>query len=270
MPSLSAIIITKNEADSIERCVKSVQFADEIIVIDSESNDDTVRIAKQLGAKVFVRRSPGFGPQKNYGAAQAAGDWLLFLDADEEITSDLAREITDIINNHHHNFYWLKVTTVFLNRRLKNIYSYDPRLYLKTAGAWTSRHINEQLQTNLGETIALHDNLSGTFTHPLYHHSSPTIKAHLQHMAEQTALDAQQMAKHDLHRSGRSIRPVWYLPYYLATRQFIKLYLYKHGWLDGYAGLVWCYLAAKYEYTTAKKYLRLKSGQRAPHQPILR
>lgn len=270
MPSLSAIIITKNEADNIERCIKSAKFADEVIVIDSKSNDNTNRLAEQLGAKLFIRPWPGFGPQKNFGATKASGDWLLFLDADEEISPALAQEMTTTISNPQKEFYWLKVTTIFLNRQLKNIYGYDPRLYLKTAGAWTSRHVNEQLQTNLGQTIHLSDNLSDTFKNPLYHHSCSTIKEHLKHMAEQTALDAQQMAKHNLHRSGHPIQPTWYLPYYLAIRQFTKLYLYKHGFLDGYAGLVWSSLSAYYEYVTSKKYLRLKSGQRTPHQPILR
>ncbi|PIT98493.1 MAG: hypothetical protein COT71_00395 [Candidatus Andersenbacteria bacterium CG10_big_fil_rev_8_21_14_0_10_54_11] len=269
MPTLSVVIITKNEEDNISRCIDSVRFADEVIVV-SESNTSTAADAKQLGAKIFIRPWPGFGPQKNFGAAQAHGEWLLFLDADEEAPAALQKEIQHIIANASHDFYWLKIVTIFLGRPLRHLHGHNPRLMRKSAGSWTSHHLHEQLQTNTGRTITLGDNLSSVLHHPLYHHSHQTISAYRKQMAENTALDAQYMAKHDRHRSGRHIRPAVYLPYYLALRQFIKLYAYKRGMLDGYAGFMWASQSAHYEYVMGKKYLLLKSGQRQPHQPVLR
>ncbi|MEX1112770.1 MAG: glycosyltransferase family 2 protein [Candidatus Andersenbacteria bacterium] len=268
--TLSAIIITKNEEDNIERCIKSVQFANEVIVVDAESKDDTVALAKKMGAKTFVRPWPGYGPQKNFGAAQATGEWLLFLDADEEVPSKLADEIQRVITDPKKDYYWLKIVTVFLRKHLHHLYGHDPRLFRKSAGAWTSYHVHEQIQTNFGQVIQLGDELSGVLAQPLYHHTHDTVEAFLRQAAEYTALDAQYMSKQNRHRSGRPVSPVWYLPLYLSTRQFVKLYFYKKGILDGYAGFMWSALGARYEYLTAKKYLRIKSGRRAPHEPVLR
>lgn len=267
---LSAIIITKNEEDNIERCVKSARFCDEVIVVDAESNDRTVAIAKFMGAKIFVRPWPGYGSQKNFGAVQAQGEWLLFIDADEEVTPALAQEILELIQNPSKDFYWLKIVTVFLHRPLRHLFGHNPRLFRKAQGSWTGYKVHEQVQTNDGQKITLEDNLSAVLHAPLLHHSHQTIAAYLKRMAEYTALDAQQMAVYNRHRSGRPVRPVWWLPHYLATRQFAKMYLYKKGLLDGYAGLMWSLLSAYYEWTMAKKYVLLKEGKKDPGQPVLR
>lgn len=267
---LSTIIITKNEEDNIERCVKSVQFADEVIVIDAESNDRTVEIAQRLGAKTFVRPWPGYGSQKNFGAAQAQGEWLFFIDADEEVTPELAQETHATITSPAKDFYWLKIVTVFLGRRMKHIFGHNPRLFKKSAGSWTGYQVHEQVQTNAGDKIVLGDSRSALLHNFLLHHSHKTIASYLRRMADYTSLDAQQMAKHDRHRSGRPVRPVWWLPHYVAARQFVKLYAYKKGALDGYAGLMWSLLSAYYEWTMAKKYVLLKEGKKDPGQPVLR
>lgn len=267
---LSAIIITKNEEDNIGRCVKSVAFADEVIVVDAESNDQTVAIAKRLGAQTFVRPWPGYGPQKNFGASKAEGEWLLFIDADEEVTPELAEEIKKTIHENQKDFYWLKIVTVFLQRRLNYISGHNPRLFKKACGCWTSYHVHEQVQDNFGRRLQLGDDISGALSTPLLHHSHETAAAYLKRMREYTTLDAQEMARQDHHRSGRAVQPVWWLPHYLAVRQFLKLYFYKKGLLDGYAGLMWSALSAYYEWTMAKKYTLLKAGLRAPRQAVLR
>lgn len=267
---ISAIIITKNEEDNIERCIKSLGFADEIIVVDAESKDDTLAIARKLGAKTFSRPWPGYGPQKNFGAAQAQHDWILFVDADEEVSSELANEIKEAIKKPSKNFYWLAITTIFLKQPLHHLAGYNPRLFKKSEGAWTSHHIHEQIQTNFGKTVKLGDNLSEVLKKPLYHHSHESIRAYLQRASEYTALDAQHMSKDNRHRSGRNVTPSWHLPFFLAARQFVKLYFYKKGILDGYAGLIWSALSAYSEYLTGKKYLRIKSGKRSSHTPVLR
>lgn len=257
-PKLSAIIITKNEEDNIARAAKGVQFVDEIIVVDAESKDETVRIAQSLGAKTFVRPWPGYGPQKNFGAAKAKGDWLLFIDADEEITPKLAEEIKAVILNPVKDFYWLKIVTVFLKKPLRNLFGHNPRLFKKSAGSWTRYHVHEQVQTNFGDVIRLGDDKSAVLKHPLLHHSHKTIQDYLSRMAEYTTLDAQQMAKTGKHRSGRPVKPSWLLPFYLSSRQLVKMLFYKKGIFDGSAGWTWSALSAYYEWTMAKKYLALQ------------
>src|SRR6185503_9094465 len=97
--SVSVVVITKNEAAAIERCLRSVAWADEIVVVDSGSSDRTVEISQKLGARVSVTADgPGFGPQKNRALAQATGDWVLSLDADEWVTPDLRDEILTVIS----------------------------------------------------------------------------------------------------------------------------------------------------------------------------
>ncbi len=93
MPHLSAIIITKDEAANIGDCLDSLAFCDERIVVDAASNDGTLLIAKEKGARVATHGWKGFGPQKNYALSLAQGDWVLSIDADERVTPELAREI---------------------------------------------------------------------------------------------------------------------------------------------------------------------------------
>lgn len=94
MPStVACIVITKNEERNIADCLASARWADELIVVDAESADKTVELARASGAKVFVRPWPGFGLQKNFGMAQASSDWILVLDADERVTEDLRDEV---------------------------------------------------------------------------------------------------------------------------------------------------------------------------------
>jgi glycosyltransferase involved in cell wall biosynthesis len=102
MTRLSIIIITKNEAERLPRCLESVRFADEIIVLDSGSTDATLEIARRYTDKVFVSDGwPGFGPQKNAALSHATGDWVLSLDADEWLTPELAAEILAVVAADH-------------------------------------------------------------------------------------------------------------------------------------------------------------------------
>ena len=97
MRTLSAIIIVKNEAEHIDRCLASLDFVDEIIVLDSGSEDNTVAMCKAYTEKVFVTDWPGFGPQKNRALAKAQSDWVLSIDADEWVTTDLRTEILTLL-----------------------------------------------------------------------------------------------------------------------------------------------------------------------------
>src|SRR2546428_5190267 len=94
---LSVVVITKNEERNIGVCLESVRWADEIIVVDAESTDRTIAIAREYTEKVFVRPWPGFGPQKNFGVEQACTDWVLIVDADERVSQELAGEIRRVL-----------------------------------------------------------------------------------------------------------------------------------------------------------------------------
>jgi hypothetical protein len=257
---LSAVVITKNEEDTIERCLKALHFADERLVIDADSEDRTISIAQDLGAQVYTNPWPGYGPQKNFGMEKAQGEWVLFVDADEEVSSSLAQEIRMTIENPQFDFYWLKIITVFLGKPLTHLFGHNPRLFKKTAGRWTDAFVHEQVE-HIDEdvVIKLGDRHSAKLHEPLLHHSHPTITSYLTSMHQYTDLDAKEMANTDRHRSGRVVTPNILLPWTLALRQFFKLLIYRQGILDGPRGFLWCVFSAYYEYEMAQKYLTLKS-----------
>ena len=95
--TIAAVVITKDEEKNIADCLESLRWADELIVVDAESRDRTVELAKQYTPKVFVRPWPGYGPQKNFGIDQAAAEWILVVDADERVTVGLRREIETLL-----------------------------------------------------------------------------------------------------------------------------------------------------------------------------
>jgi len=255
---LSAIVITHNEESTIKRCLASVAFADEIIVVDSGSTDKTLSIARSAGARVFEHPWGGFGAQKNYGAQQATAEWVLFIDADEEVTSELKQSIiTAVANPAAPDFYWLKITTVFLGKELRHLYGHNPRLFRRARGQWTEDFVHEQVETVDGSRIRLGDSLSKLLSSPLMHYSHDTVKSYLSSMERYTDLDAAQMKKTGAHRSGRAIKPSWTLPWKLAGRQLVKLLFYRRGFLDGPSGLAWSFLSGYYEFRMAQKYRAL-------------
>src|SRR3989344_5042541 len=112
---LSVIILAKNEEKLIKKTIQSVVFADEILVIDDESTDATSEIAKKSGALVLSHASNGnFAQQRNFSMEKAHGDWLLFIDADEQVTPELAKEIQEVVQSSAHEVYYLRRLDFFL------------------------------------------------------------------------------------------------------------------------------------------------------------
>lgn len=257
---LSAIIIAKNEANTIARALRSVSFCDERIVVDAESTDGTAALAEQLGARVFIRPWPGYGAQKNFGAEQARGDWLLFIDADEEVTPDLRAAIMAAMHTDRYPVYWLRIVTWFLRRPLRHLYGHNPRLFRKSAARWTAASVHEQVVLNDGTPVKLGDTASGLIAEPLQHHSHATVRAYLNRMHRYTTLDAKEMQRTGRHRGGQAVRPSPLLPWRLAAKQLFKLLIYRRGLLDGWPGIVWSFLSAYYEWEMARKYLHRQSS----------
>lgn len=270
---LSAIVTTHNSENTITRCLKSLSFAGETIVVDSGSTDRTLQLA-HLQATIIRQPWLGYGPQKNAGAKHARGDWLLFVDADEVVTPALAEEIIKTTTYQlptTHSIYWLRIITVFLGKPLPHLYGHNPRLFRKNAARWTAAEVHEQIirsspalrKTASGQRppVKLGDPDTGLLTTPLIHNSHATIRSYLHKMHQYTTLDARQMARTGRHRSGRPVAPTPWLPHHLAAKQFIKLLLYRRGLLDGYAGMTWCLLSAYYEWEMGRKYLKMTKPQ---------
>ena len=247
MPKLSVTIITKNEANDIGDALASVSFADEIVVVDSFSTDDTVAIAKRYTDRVIVRDWPGYIDQKNYAASIARHDWILSLDADERATPALAAEIAAMMRGTPREMaYRIPRVTFHLGRwiRTTDWYpDYQLRLYDRRAAQWTGRYVHEAV-TVRGEI--------GRLRGELQHYAYRDISDHLETIDRYTTYAARQMYEEG-RRSGL-LQIVGHPP--LA---FLRNYIARGGIRDGAPGLI---VSALNSYYVFLKFAKLWELQR--------
>ncbi len=241
---LSAILITKNEEANLERCLQSVAWVDEIIVVDSESTDNTVEIAKSFKAKVFDPEWKGFGPAKQYALEQATGDWILSIDADEEVSFTLKNEILQLLEKDPpHNGYYVNRKTQFLGRWILHSGWYPDyvlRLFRRSSGRFTSALVHEKVEL---------DSDPGRLHNPLMHYSYPTLEDYTRKLDHYSTLGAEEM-----FRAGKKSSP-----YYLAVKPFVSFWrklIFQKGWRDGWEGFLIAYLTST---GTLLKYAKLRS-----------
>jgi glycosyltransferase involved in cell wall biosynthesis len=223
---LSALIITLNEAAHITAAVQSVAWADEVLVVDSHSTDDTVELAKRAGARVEVRDWPGYISQKNYAASIARNDWVLSLDADERVTPELAAEIKALLaTNPLCAGYRIPRVSYYLGRWIRSTDWYpDPqlRLYDRRRGQWRGRYVHESVNV---------EGAAGMLRHDLQHYTYRDVSHHLKTIDRYTSLAARQMHE-DGRRSG--IPQVLLHP----PAAFLRNYIARGGFRDGSVGLI--------------------------------
>jgi glycosyltransferase involved in cell wall biosynthesis len=240
---LSACIVTFNEADRIEACLRSVSFCDEIIVVDSHSSDDTRVLAAALGARVIERDWPGYRTQKQFAVDAAAHDWVLCLDADERVTPELHAEIAALQAAGFADAagYSVPRITDYFGRFLRHGNAYPDRLvrlFDRRRGGWVGEEIHENTRVS-GRVGRLRGHLE--------HFSYRSLSDHLNRMQRYADLMAQA-----LYRRGRrcGLLPVLLNPQW----RFIRGYLLRLGFLDGWRGLVFALIEANY---VRRKYLGL-------------
>ena len=225
--SLSVVIITLNEEANLPRTLASVAWADEIVVLDSGSTDRTREIAESFHAKVFVEPWKGFAGQKNSALAKATGDWILSLDADEELEPALAEEIRDTLaGNPTEAGFWIPRKNFFLGRWIRHGGFYpDPklRLFRRGIGAFEDRFVHEDIRVQ-GAT--------GKLRHPLLHHAYPSLDSYLEHMNRYSSLGAQMAAAKKA--SGFSFIDIVIRP----RLTLFYNYILRAGFLDGREGLL--------------------------------
>jgi len=229
---VTATVITFNEAANIKAALASLAFADEIIVVDSQSTDNTVAIARAFTDKVFVRSWPGYVAQKNFAAEQARHDWILSLDADERISEPLADEIRALAGDGTAG-YRIPRVTFHLGRWMRSTDWYPDfqlRLYDRRHARWTGRHVHESVMV---------DGPVGRLRGEILHYAYRDLSHHLQTMDRYTALAARQMFE-DGRRAG------WWD---LATHPpaaFLRNYVLRGGFRDGVPGLIVSAMNARY------------------------
>ncbi|GMV28249.1 MAG: beta 1,4 glucosyltransferase [Rhodanobacteraceae bacterium] len=250
-PGLSACIITFNEIDRIDDCIASLAFCDEIVVVDSGSADGTAERAAALGARVVRRAFDGYRRQKDFAVTQAQHDWVLCLDADERVTPRLRDAIETARNaGFAAAGYRFARATDYFGAFLRHGNAYPDRvlrLFDRRRGGWRGdREIHEHVSVDGPVT-----RLSGDLEHRAYRSLADQLRRLERY--------AQLMAEHE-HARGRRARlvnlvvnPLW---------RFLRGYLLRAGFLDGWRGLIYAWVEANYVRQKFIKLWLLERGQR--------
>jgi len=229
--TLSIAIITKNEEANLARTLASVRWADEIVIVDSGSTDGTAVIAREYGAKFFVEEWKGFGAQKNSAIAKCSGDWVLALDADEEVSPALAEEIRTLLAGQpQHDAYFLPRRNFFLGRWMRHGGYYpDPKLRLFRRGSaqFEERAVHETIRPT---------GTPGRLRGDLLHHAYPTLDAYIEHMNRYSALGAAQAIARG--KSSRSLLAFFWNVLVVPIATFKYNYFLRLGFLDGREGFL--------------------------------
>jgi glycosyltransferase involved in cell wall biosynthesis len=249
VPKLSVTVITLNEAANIGAALASVAWADEVVVVDSGSTDETVAIARKHGARVEVRHWPGYSAQKNYAAAIAAHDWIFSLDADERVTPELAAEIRATLSGEPAaRGYRVPRVTWYLGRWIRGTDwypDYQLRLYDRRAAEWNGRPVHESVRLRTGAPAHLR--------HDLQHYGYRDISHHLATIDRYTTLAAGQWAS-----EGRRVTAFGLAVHPAAA--FLRNYILRRGVTQGTAGLI---VSALNSYYVFLKLAKLWAARRA-------
>jgi glycosyltransferase involved in cell wall biosynthesis len=236
-PMLSVAIITLNEESNLARTLASVQFADEVIVIDSGSTDRTCEIAASYKAKLFLEPWKGFAAQKNSAIEKCTGTWILSLDADEELTPELQAEINTLLPCEPViSAYLLRRRNLFLGRWIRHGGHYpDPKLRLFRRHAANFAPPARFTDRPVHETIAVDGGLE-TLNGDLIHHAYPTIESYIEHMDRYSTLGAQIVV--DKGKTSKSWLAFYYNVLVIPTFTFFWNYIFRLGFLDGREGFL--------------------------------
>ena len=244
---VSAVVITLNAANQIEACLRSLEFADEIVVVDSGSTDRTVEIAVACGARVVHQAWLGYGPQKRFAAEQAANDWVLCVDADERVSAELRDSIEKTLRQPVLHAYEMARCNRFMGRWLRHGEGYPDwilRLFDRRVANWSEDPVHEKVLTEVEV---------GRLDGDLLHESAQTLHCYLEKQNRYTSLQAEV-----LYRNG--IRQSRFKLVFSPLVRFLKLYLLRRGFLDGVPGLVHILIGCNNTLMKNAKLIALSNG----------
>jgi glycosyltransferase involved in cell wall biosynthesis len=252
---LSVTIIAWNEEERLRACLESVAWADEIIVVDAESTDKTVEVAREFTDKIWVRPWPGFSAQKNFALEQATGEWILSLDADERVTPELEERIRRIVREGgpadgyalpRRNIFWgawVRHGGLYPDRQL--------RLFRRGAGRFVDSAVHESV-TVTGAVAALAE--------PLLHQSYRGLDDFVTRSNRYSALAAGELV-------ARGVRPGLIDLALRPLGRFLSMYLLRRGFLDGWRGFVLAVLYANYVFLRTAKAWEASRGRPDQDRP---
>jgi glycosyltransferase involved in cell wall biosynthesis len=225
--TIATVTITKNEEANIHACLESLKWVNEMIVVDAESSDRTVELAKAYTPKVFVRAWPGYGPQKNFAMDQATAEWILIVDADERVSDELREEIMAVLKKAgpevayripRRNYYygcWIRGAGQYPDPQL--------RLVRRGHGRYNDLPVHEHLEV---------DGPIGDLEGQLAHHTHPTVVSHELKIERYSTLAADERI-----RAGKP-EAAWYHLLFNPVWTFVKFYLLRGGFRDGLPGFM--------------------------------
>lgn len=251
MNGISVAIITKNEEQNIGRCLESVKWADEIVVVDSGSTDSTLEICKKYHCKIHQSSWLGFSRTKQLAVDQCTNEWVLVLDADEEVTPDLKTKILDAIKFPGFSAYRINRRSFYLGKLIKYCgwnKDYPLRLFEKAKGRFDNKIVHESIEMKDGKT--------GTIEEVMLHYPYPDLHSHLLKIDAYTTLGAAELFEQGKSSSINKavMRGVF---------KFIKMSFLQRGFLDGKTGFVLCINSA---YGVYLKYLKLWEMRQSSNQ----
>ena len=249
---ISAVIITFNEELNIERCIKSVQtVADEVIVLDSFSTDKTIEICKRLNVRVIQRNWQGYAASKNYLNKQAKNSYLLSIDADEELSTELQQSILKIKSEGLQGVYDFSRLTNYCGKWIRYSGWYPDiktRIFPKETSIWIGDVVHE--------TLSYPESLSKNLLNgELYHYSYVSGTQHKQRADKYSLLTAKKY-----HQKGK--KAFFFTPFLSATGRFVSMYFIKIGFMDGIYGFKIAYISAASNYVKYTELRRLNREKR--------
>lgn len=246
--ALSAVLITRNAAAVLEACLESLSFVDEIVIVDSASTDGTQELAQRRGARVVQKEWLGFGRQKQYAVEQAKNDWVLCIDADERVSSELAASIQAALAAPVSPVYRMPRRNRFLGRWLSHGEGYpdwSPRLFNRMNARWSDDLVHEKV---------LFAVTPGTLKGDLLHDSADDLATYLDRQNRYTTLAARQALE-----QGRSAGFVHLL--LSPVVRFFKFYVFRLGFLDGLPGLLHISIGCMNSYMKYAKLIELRKAE---------
>lgn len=226
---ISVVLGVFNEESNIKRCLESVKWADEIVIVDDGSTDNTVEIAKKYTDKIYRHKSEGYvEPTRNFGIEKAQGDWILLLDADEEIPPELAVKLQQIAKSTDVDYVWIPRKNIIFGKWIQNEGwwpDFNVRFFKKGAVTWSNKiHSKPEIK---GEEITIEEREELA----IIHHNYQTVSQFLEKLDRYTTIEADEFIKSNKNFAQRSLisHPM---------EEFLSRMFARKGYRDGYHGLV--------------------------------
>lgn len=246
--TITVVVSAYNEEKTLGRCLASVRdFADEIIVVDNTSTDQTIAVAKKFTKRIYSQPNIlMLNVNKNFGFAQATGDWILNLDADEEIPPELAREISTVVrSNQVENGFWIKRKNIIFGKWIRHgLWWPDKqiRLFRRDKGKFPCRHIHEY--------IAVEGRI-GELEVPYIHYNYETVHQYLTKIDRASTSEAISLGE-------MKYQLAWYDAVRFPVSDFLKIYFAQEGYKDGLHGLVLALFQASYSFMVFAKFWEME------------